>query len=63
MMLRRFHRDESGQGLVEYLLAIALLTPASVSSIKPGALPDLVIGACILIALAFIAFWLLDRQG
>jgi hypothetical protein len=63
MMLRRFHRDESGQGLVEYLLAIALLAHWAGSSIKPGAIPDLVIGACILIALAFIAFWLLDRQG
>jgi Flp pilus assembly pilin Flp len=63
MMVRRFHRDESGQEVVEYRLAIALLTPASVSSMKPRALPDLVIGACILIALAFIAFWLFDRQG
>jgi Flp pilus assembly pilin Flp len=62
MMLRRFHRDETGQGLIESVLAVAMLTSAVVSSMKNDAIPELVIGACILIALAFVVFWLLDRN-
>jgi hypothetical protein len=61
-MLRRFHDDENGQGLVEYLLGMAMLTRAAVSSMKHGITPDLVIGTCILIGLAFVVFWLLDRD-
>ena len=61
-MLRRFHCDETGQGLVEYLLSIAVLTRATVSSIRNGTVADLLIGACILIALAFVVFWLLDHD-
>jgi hypothetical protein len=60
-MLRRFHDDEAGQGLVEYLLGIAILTRTAVSSMN-HAIPDLVIGTCILIGLAFVIFWLLDRD-
>jgi len=62
MMLRRFHGEETGQGLVEYLLGIAIQTRAAVSSMDNRAIPDLVIGACILIGLAFVVFWLLDHD-
>jgi len=62
-MLRRFHDDETAQGLVEYVLGVALLAHATVSSMKPGITPDLVIGTCVLIALAFVLFWLFDRDS
>ena len=61
-MLRSFQDDETGQGLVEYLLGIAMLTRGAVSSMENSTIADLVIGACILIALAFVAFWLLDHD-
>jgi hypothetical protein len=60
-MLHRFHDDETGQGRVENLLSIAMLNRTGVSSMN-HAIPDLVIGTCILIGLAFIIFWLLDRD-
>ena len=62
MMLRRFHGEETGQGLVEYLLGIAILTRTAASSLDKRAIPELVIGACILIGLAFVVFWLLDHD-
>ena len=42
---------------------IILLNHATVSSMKRGMTPDLVIGACVLIALTFIVFWLSDKDG
>jgi hypothetical protein len=30
---------------------------------KPGITPDLVIGTCVLIAIAFVVFWLFDKVG
>jgi hypothetical protein len=61
IMLRRFHDDETGQGRVEHLLGIAMLNRSAASSMD-HAIPDLVIGACILIGLGFVIFWLLDRD-
>jgi hypothetical protein len=40
-----------------------LVAHAAVSSMKPGLTPDLVIGTCVLIALAFVVFWLFDKEG
>jgi Flp pilus assembly pilin Flp len=61
MMLRPFHDDETGQALVEYLLSIAVLARVVVSSMRNGissiknvTTHDLVIGTCVLIALAFV---------
>jgi Flp pilus assembly pilin Flp len=36
-MLRRFHNDESGQGLVEYLLIIALIGLAATAGMSSAA--------------------------
>ncbi len=61
MMLHPFHDDETGQALVEYLLGIAVLARAVVSSMRNGissiknvTTHDLVIGTCVLIGLAFV---------
>jgi len=40
-----------------------LLNHATVSAMKRGITPDLVIGACVLIALTFFVFWLADKDG
>jgi hypothetical protein len=40
-----------------------LLAHKTVSSMKPGITPDLVIGTCVLIAIAFVVFWLFDKDG
>jgi hypothetical protein len=40
-----------------------LASHATVSSMKPGITPDLVIGTCVLIAIAFVVFWLFDKDG
>jgi hypothetical protein len=39
-----------------------LASQATVSSTKPGITPDLVIGTCVLIAIVFVVFWLLDKD-
>jgi len=39
------------------------LNHATVSSMKRGATPELIIGACVLIALALIAIWLFDKDS
>ena len=35
--LKGFHKEESGQGLVEYLLIIALLALATIAGVKDAA--------------------------
>jgi len=39
-----------------------MLVHATVSSMKPGLTPDLVIGTCVLIGLGFVVFWLFDKD-
>jgi hypothetical protein len=39
-----------------------LVSHATVSSTKPGVTPDLVIGTCVLIAIAFVVFWLFGKD-
>src|SRR5215831_417388 len=41
---------------------IMLVSHATVSSTKPGVTPDLVIGTCVLIAIAFVVFWLFGKD-
>jgi hypothetical protein len=43
--------------MIMHTAAFNLRVPATLS----GAIPDLVIGSCILIALAFVIFWMFDR--
>jgi len=61
MMLSRFHNDETGQALVEYLLGVTVLARAIVSSMRNGissikniTTHDLILGTCIFIALVFV---------
>jgi len=39
------------------------LAQKTVSSMKPGITTDLVISTCVLIAIAFVVFWLFDKDG
>jgi hypothetical protein len=39
-----------------------MISQPTVSSMKPGITPDLVIGTCVLIAIAFVVFWLFDKD-
>ena len=61
MMPRRFHDDESGQALVEYLLGITTLARTVVYSMRNGissitniTTHDAVIAACVFIAFLFV---------
>ena len=36
-LLKKFHRDESGQGLVEYLLVVALIALAAIAGMSTAA--------------------------
>jgi len=61
MMPRRFHDDESGQALVEYLLGITALPRTVVYSMRNGlssltniSTHDAVIGACVFVAFLFV---------
>jgi Flp pilus assembly pilin Flp len=69
MKLQSFHKDETGQALVEYLLSVAVLTRAVISSIKNGissiqnvTTHELVIGTCVLIVIAFVMTRLLGHN-
>jgi hypothetical protein len=69
MTLRPFHKDETAQALVEYLLGIAVLTRAIFSTIRNGVSSitnitthELVIGTCVLIAIYFVMSRLLGHN-
>ena len=53
----------SGSRVRTRMLSYMMLTHATVSSMKPGITADLVIGTCVLIAIAFVVFWLFDKDG
>jgi hypothetical protein len=40
-----------------------LFAHTTVSSMKPGLAPALVIGTCVFIAITFVVFWLFDKDG
>ena len=58
----RFKMTKPDKDSSSIYLGIAMLTRAAVSSMENSTIADLVIGACILIALVFVAFWLLDHD-